>query len=722
MTLITKKPVRRVYAAVESVKVVSPTGTTRVAKTADRSLIAQARRNGYEPDPEMLLTEVRAISARVNQNFDGFPSQELKKSAHTFVGRPVFVNHNNEDHKRTRGMILASEYRENGSDKYINLLIEIDAKKFPKLAAHIASGELDSVSMGTDVEFTRCSYCHNTAYEVEDFCDHVRYQKGKKLSRLGANGRPEKVLVYESCHGLNFFEISYVFDPADETAINQRVYLPRSSKVANVQKSALGEVTAPDRVDTLRKEGDCPVCKDPSYNGKECDNCQYVAPPDGWGDPKTEKSQVLNRIREQGQGKEGAQMGNTTLNRALARRRLEDAQAWLKQADDAELTTEQARTPDDSTDVEKIDSNPVTWDEAREPDSTEEVTDLVDPKSITARRRAQYIAWKRRQAAFPDEDPQAAAPADSDGPNSGPPAPDADPAANVDPAEDISSLPIDWKQDESGQPYGNIQGTDLDIFVNEDMTWQVLPEGSNDPIAEGQGSSYEDCVTQAFDAGQGISSQADPSQNPEADPAANAQPTAPPPGVDPNDPTKQASRRKKADGETPEGAKPDARVDVEELADHPEDIPDDSQYNAGGYANNAGDDLAKPDLDDPEKFSGDPWNHGDKKASVRRTSAVKAVELAEAYIDAGIVQNNRTAKFKAVAEFEKLPAHVTNDRLALLSLVEKALPGRVAASMPRQARNQGAQGRMPNLGNNRPAQRTASSANDAGNDYLMALR
>jgi hypothetical protein len=53
-----------------------------------------------------LYIRTRAISSRVNKNNDGWPSQELAKGYKTFVGRPLFVDHNNDDPKRTRGVIL----------------------------------------------------------------------------------------------------------------------------------------------------------------------------------------------------------------------------------------------------------------------------------------------------------------------------------------------------------------------------------------------------------------------------------------------------------------------------------------------------------------------------------------------------------------------------------------------------------------------------------------
>lgn len=188
---------------------------------------------GFKIRPGYVYTVVRAISARINQNFDGWPSDELKLGYQTFLGKPVFVNHTNEDPQTARGVVVAARYVENGNDKYVECVQEIDAKRYPKVAHEIITGGLDSVSMGAEAGFTICSYCNNRAVDEYDLCDHVKYHKGSTLRRHNRKtGKVEDVLVYESCHKLSFFELSYVFDPADETAVASKVL------VASVRKEA----------------------------------------------------------------------------------------------------------------------------------------------------------------------------------------------------------------------------------------------------------------------------------------------------------------------------------------------------------------------------------------------------------------------------------------------------------------------------------------------------
>lgn len=201
----------------------------------------------WEPTAGKIYTKVRAISARINQNFDGWPSEELKKSYRTFLGKPVFVNHVNDDPRKARGVVVAARFVENGDDKFIEVIQEVDADKFPKLAHELISGGLDSVSMGAEARICKCSYCGNEASDMLSMCSHVLSKKGQVLGRVNDDGTQEDVLIYEECRDISFFELSYVFDPADETAVVSNVL------TAN-RKRGYGETSLPPQVDTLRDE------------------------------------------------------------------------------------------------------------------------------------------------------------------------------------------------------------------------------------------------------------------------------------------------------------------------------------------------------------------------------------------------------------------------------------------------------------------------------------
>lgn len=194
--------------------------------TATPGLMKDAHRVAfhYTPRPGYLYVRSRAISSRANDNHDEFPAEEIKKAWATFIGKPVFVNHNNEDHRRARGVIVDAALHEdtnpNGTpDTWTEVLMEVDAIRFPMLAKAILAGHIDRTSMGTDVKYSLCSVCSNKASNPTEYCAHIPRLKGQRIYRTTASGKKEAVLVTERCYGLGFFENSLlVEEPADPTA------------------------------------------------------------------------------------------------------------------------------------------------------------------------------------------------------------------------------------------------------------------------------------------------------------------------------------------------------------------------------------------------------------------------------------------------------------------------------------------------------------------------
>src|SRR5690606_6283827 len=147
----------------------------------------------YEPREGFLYVRSRAISSRTNDNFDHFPAEEIRKAYKTFIGKPVFVNRHNANHRRARGVIIDAALHEDrlpdgGEDTWVEVLMEIDAVRFPKLAKAILAGRIDRTSMGTDVAFSVCSACGNKASTPLEYCRHIPAQKGQKIRRKTASG------------------------------------------------------------------------------------------------------------------------------------------------------------------------------------------------------------------------------------------------------------------------------------------------------------------------------------------------------------------------------------------------------------------------------------------------------------------------------------------------------------------------------------------------------
>jgi hypothetical protein len=178
----------------------------------------------YEVRPGFLYVRSRAISSRCNDNFDEFPAEELEKGYRTFLGKPVFVNHHNDDHKRARGVIIDAALhkdsnRDGSPDWWIEVLHEVDALRFPKLAQEILNGNIARTSMGCDVAFSVCSACGNKATTPAEYCAHIPASKGMTLYRTTAAGHKVGEIIRETCYGLKFFENSLLVEPpADPTA------------------------------------------------------------------------------------------------------------------------------------------------------------------------------------------------------------------------------------------------------------------------------------------------------------------------------------------------------------------------------------------------------------------------------------------------------------------------------------------------------------------------
>ena len=229
----------------------------------------------YTPRPGYLYVRARAISSRCNDNWDAFPAGEIEKGYRTFLGKPCFINHHNANHRRARGVIVAAALHRDRNpdgtpDTWVELLHEIDARVFPKLAKAILSGRVNRTSMGVDCEFSTCSACGNRATSPAEYCTHMPAKKGMRhRKRNQVTGKLEESIIHEICAGLTFFENSFlVEDPADPTAyIVDKPYLHPVTGA----KTAAG-VDLP--------EASCPNCGSPrarAYSGMhemaQCSDC-----------------------------------------------------------------------------------------------------------------------------------------------------------------------------------------------------------------------------------------------------------------------------------------------------------------------------------------------------------------------------------------------------------------------------------------------------------------
>jgi hypothetical protein len=257
------------------------TKTASLTKAAEELKIESEMPDDLVFSDDYVYSTVRAISARVNMNMDGFMREELlgtipswlrdevrgderlgsideKFGYRTFIGKNNHVDHYNQpevDHgddflnakHHPRGKILWAWYEENpmdedvklgrgidpvaklaGRDCWVKLLIANDRNKFPMLCRAIEDGIVTKVSMGAEVLGSTCSVCGKFAGAPWQYCDHIRFGRGQEFEAektsyfvdqdIIKQGSP--VVAFENNHGLQFFEESWILDiQADPTAV-----------------------------------------------------------------------------------------------------------------------------------------------------------------------------------------------------------------------------------------------------------------------------------------------------------------------------------------------------------------------------------------------------------------------------------------------------------------------------------------------------------------------
>jgi len=198
---------------------------------------------------------IRALAIRANepnQNGDHFSESELKKAVSTFVGVPLFCNHENGEIEKARGCVIASEWDDD--EKAIYTISRVDREAYPQLARGVEEGYISGVSMGCSVDYSKCSICGKKATTEKDYCDHVKNQKGKSV-----NGKK----VYEDNYGVKFIELSFVTDPACPDCMVQEILDPEDflMKAANLTEAikkvaSLKKKAGPDEMNWLAESVD----------------------------------------------------------------------------------------------------------------------------------------------------------------------------------------------------------------------------------------------------------------------------------------------------------------------------------------------------------------------------------------------------------------------------------------------------------------------------------
>ena len=194
------------------------------------------------------------ICRGANDNGDFFSEEELKKSYKSFIGKAAFVDHDNENVEKARGIIVDAVWNDRG--KFVELLKAVDKKAYPELARGIELGYITDTSMGCRCGKSICSICGNEAILEEDFCDHILYYKGSTY-----NGLP----VFEDNRDVEFFEDSFVTQGADpqakilekvasrNTNVIQRISTTPKTNYSNITNET-NQRTRNGRIDSLKNK------------------------------------------------------------------------------------------------------------------------------------------------------------------------------------------------------------------------------------------------------------------------------------------------------------------------------------------------------------------------------------------------------------------------------------------------------------------------------------
>lgn len=160
----------------------------------------------YEPrDGKFLYVAVRACTADVpNLNFDMLPDRELKTAYRSFIGSYVYLNHDNQSPSKARGAIIDAAYHtEDPDDKWVEILMEMDEERCPKLCSLIRSGDIDTVSMGCFLPGTMVTLPDGSTKPIEDVA-----AGDKVVTHLGNVGNVDIKMVHEH-HGMVYEVRSY---------------------------------------------------------------------------------------------------------------------------------------------------------------------------------------------------------------------------------------------------------------------------------------------------------------------------------------------------------------------------------------------------------------------------------------------------------------------------------------------------------------------------------
>ena len=166
-------------------------------------------------------------SKYVNNNNDAWERKLLLACFRTFIGGENYVEHI-QIPEMSKGKIIDAAARDIGDSIYVDILVATQ-RKHRSLISAITSGQLQTLSMGCQVEVTVCTKCGNVAYDETQLCNHIRYFKGNEyVDELGKKRKIAELCghINEEPGSVKFIEASWVANPAFTGAVLRNVLSP----------------------------------------------------------------------------------------------------------------------------------------------------------------------------------------------------------------------------------------------------------------------------------------------------------------------------------------------------------------------------------------------------------------------------------------------------------------------------------------------------------------
>lgn len=163
----------------------------------------------------------------INNNHDCWERKLLLACFRTFVGGENYVEHL-QIPEMSKGKIIDAAARDIGDSIYVDILVATDLKHVPLVRA-IQSQQLQTLSMGCQVQFTICTKCGNSAADETQLCHHIRYLKGNTF--IDGLGRQRKIAelcghITAEPGSVKFIEASWVANPAFTGAVLRNILTP----------------------------------------------------------------------------------------------------------------------------------------------------------------------------------------------------------------------------------------------------------------------------------------------------------------------------------------------------------------------------------------------------------------------------------------------------------------------------------------------------------------